>query len=39
MTIIVAHEYRDVVKLLMKNYDTNMNDVESYSLYATLREQ
>jgi hypothetical protein len=39
VTIVVAHEYRDVVKLLVKKYDTNMNGVESYSLHAALRRQ
>jgi hypothetical protein len=38
MTIVIAHEYRDVVKLLVKKYDANIDGVESYSLYSTLRE-
>jgi len=38
MTIVIAHEYCDVVKLLMKKYNININNIESYFLYSTLQE-
>lgn len=39
ITIVIAHEYCDVVKLLMKKYDANIDNVESYFLYVALREK
>lgn len=39
VAIAVAHEYRDVVELLVEDYGANMNDVGFYSLHATLREK
>ena len=39
IAITVAHRYCDIVKLFVKNYNTNINSVEYYSLYTALRQQ
>jgi len=39
VTIAVAYRYYNIVKFLVKDYSTNINNVEFYSFYTALQKK
>ena len=36
MTINAAHEHREIIKLLIREYDVNLNDKRSYFIHVVI---